>query len=263
MQNIFWNTNIKFLRNRRKWSQEQLAQKLGITRSKLNAHENGQTKNPALEDLLLFSNFFKIPIDVLIKVDLSSLSGYHLHEIEKGESVYLKGERMRVLAINVDHNNEEYRDYIPINAQAGYSSGGFNDPTYIAQLPKFSLPQLPKHGTFRMFPIKGASMLPIPSGSDIIASYVEDWKSLEKPTLAIVILGGTEDIIFKEVRIDLEKNEFIMHSLNPDYDDYVIKVEEVQEIWKFYAFVAKELPYSSDPLNELLRRITAIEQKIK
>lgn len=263
MQNIFWNTNIKFLRNRRKWSQEYLAHKLLITRSKLNALENGQTKNPNLEDLVLFSTFFKIPIDVLIKIDLSSLSPYHLHELEQGESIYLKGERMRVLAMNVDQNNEELRDYIPINAQAGYSNGGFSDPTYIAQLPKFNLPQLPKHGTFRMFPIKGDSMLPIPSGSDIIASYLEDWKSLVKPSLAIAILNGIEDIVFKEIVLVEDKGHFIMRSLNPDYEDYKVQIEDVKEIWKFYAYVTQELPELRDPLQEIFKKMEAIERKIK
>ncbi len=43
---IFWSVNIKFLRLRQKLSQEVLAEKLGITRVKLNAHERGRTANP-------------------------------------------------------------------------------------------------------------------------------------------------------------------------------------------------------------------------
>ena len=43
-QKIFFGPNVKFLRERRKLSQESLAETLELTRSKLNALENGQTK---------------------------------------------------------------------------------------------------------------------------------------------------------------------------------------------------------------------------
>ncbi|WP_225975053.1 helix-turn-helix domain-containing protein [Anseongella ginsenosidimutans] len=46
-QKIFFCSNLKFLRERKKISQEALAEKLHITRSKLNALENGQTKAPS------------------------------------------------------------------------------------------------------------------------------------------------------------------------------------------------------------------------
>ena len=51
-QPLFWSTNLRHLRSRKKWSQDELAEKLEITRSKLNAHENGKTINPTAEDLI-------------------------------------------------------------------------------------------------------------------------------------------------------------------------------------------------------------------
>lgn len=262
MQNVFWSSNLKFLRSRREWSQEKLAKSLSITRSKLNAHENGQTKNPSIDDLLLFSTFFKIPIDTLIKVDLNKLSAYNLHQLEQGERIYIQGQQMRILALNVDVENEELHDYIPIEAKAGYSTGGFSDPSYIAELPKFVLPQLPTMGTFRMFPIKGDSMLPIPHGSDVIASYLENWEDLKKPTLGIAILGGTEDIVFKKIQLIEEKKAFKMHSLNALYDDYYVPVEEVNEIWTFYAYITQSIPEGETELKQILHRIDALERKL-
>ncbi|HLU90322.1 MAG TPA: helix-turn-helix transcriptional regulator, partial [Cyclobacteriaceae bacterium] len=61
-QNNFWASNLKFLRARKKLNQDDLANQLGIKRSKLNAHENGRTKNPPVEDLIKFSGFFRMSI---------------------------------------------------------------------------------------------------------------------------------------------------------------------------------------------------------
>ena len=54
-QDTFWSVNIKFLRLRQKLSQEALAEKLGISRVKLNAIESGRTANPTVDDLINFT----------------------------------------------------------------------------------------------------------------------------------------------------------------------------------------------------------------
>ena len=71
---IHWAGNIKFLRSRAKLSQDELAATLSISRSKLNAHENGNTVNPTAEDLVAFSAHFGFSIDTLLKLELSQLS---------------------------------------------------------------------------------------------------------------------------------------------------------------------------------------------
>ena len=58
--------NIKQLRKRHNLSQEQLAQKAGITYSTLIKIESGANKNPTLETLTKIANAFKIKIDELV-----------------------------------------------------------------------------------------------------------------------------------------------------------------------------------------------------
>ena len=58
--------NIKQLRKKHNLSQEQLAQKAGITYSTLIKIESGANKNPTLETLRQISNVFKIKIDELV-----------------------------------------------------------------------------------------------------------------------------------------------------------------------------------------------------
>jgi len=58
--------NIKKLRKKYHLSQEQLAQKAGITYSTLIKIESGNNKNPTLETLTKLANVFKIKIDELV-----------------------------------------------------------------------------------------------------------------------------------------------------------------------------------------------------
>lgn len=258
--NLFFDLNVKFLRTRQKLTQEYLSKELGMSRSKLNCIEIGQTKSPTMEDMLKFSDFFKISIDTLIKIDLSKLGELKLRELEAGNDVYIKGGNLRILAITVDKSNRENVEYVPVKAKAGYSSA-YNDPEFIASLPKFSLPNLPEHGTFRIFPTIGDSMLPIPEGSEIVGQYVEDWQTLKADSACIVILKNQQDFVFKMV--SLEDRHFLLKSLNRNYQDYSVEVENVLEIWKFHSFFSKEIPNTFLDYDDLLKDVKNLETKIK
>ncbi|NDC40223.1 MAG: LexA family transcriptional regulator [Chitinophagia bacterium] len=247
--NIFFHVNIRFLREQRKMSQEELSAQLGISRNKLQALESGKTVNPTVGDLLAFSQLFGISVDSLLRVDLSKLGALKLRELLAGNDVYMTGSKIRVLAITVDKNNRENTEYVPVKAKAGYMAG-YNDPEYIASLPKFSLPNLPTTGTFRMFPTTGDSMLPIPENSDIIAQYVDNWKSLKPATPCIVILKGQQDFVFKLVTVQAD-DLLLLESLNKQYAAYTVKAEEVLEIWKYYKHQTSTLPAPETDLQEL------------
>ncbi len=261
MQKIFWAENVRFLRNRKKMSQEALAETLGISRSKLNAHENGHTINPPIEDLLKLSAYFKMSIDTLLKVNLAKLGAYKLHELESGNDVYLTGANIRVLAISVDKDNRENVEYVPIKAKAGYQAG-YSDPEFIATLPKYSFPDLPKNGTFRMFPTMGDSMLPIPEGSDILAQYVQDWKTLKKGTLCIVILNNEQDFVFKKVSIG-DDGTMLLTSLNEEYKPYTVAIENVLELWAFVRYISSDIPEKATGLDELKAMIVGLKDEMK
>lgn len=242
-QPLFWAANLKLLRTRKKISQQHLSDLLGLNRNKITAQESGKTRNPRMEDLVLISCFFQIDIDLLIKTDLSQIPEAQLEELEAGKKVDLTGRHIRILPITVDNSNEENMEYVPARAKAGYRSG-FSDPGFIAALPKFTLPELPRGKTIRMFPISGDSMEPIPDGSHIIAQYLQDWSHLKNNTACILVLkGGEEEIIFKVVGNHIKQNGTLtLHSLNSNYDTAIINIEEVLEIWTFIGYLSKELP---------------------
>jgi len=259
-QKVFFSGNIRFLRERKKLTQEHMSNILGISRSKLNALESGQTKAPQPEDFLNFSEYFKISVDTLLKVDLSKMGELKLRQLEAGNDIYMTGSKLRVLAISVDKNNRENLEYVPIKAKAGYRAG-FNDPEYIANLPKFFLPNLPKGATFRMFPTTGDSMLPIPEGSDIVCRYLENWANLKPRTLCIAVLKGEQDFVFKQVT--LQGKGLLMESLNKTYQPYIVPISEVLELWEFYSYQTREIPDAQSDLQMLTKAIKEIKEDVK
>jgi transcriptional regulator with XRE-family HTH domain len=259
-QEIFFQKNIKFLRERRKLSQDALAEKLSLTRTKLNALEHGHTKAPQPEDYLNYSEFFRVSVDSLLKVDLSKLSELKLRELEAGNDVYMTGSQIRVLAVTVDKSNKENVEYIPVKAKAGYRAG-FNDPEYIAGLPKFSMPNLPKGATYRMFPTTGDSMLPIPEGSDIVCRFIENWTSLKPQTLCIAVLIAEQDFVFKQVT--LQPDGLLMESLNKAYQPYLVPVSEVLELWELHSYQAREIPEVQPDLHMLTMAVREMQEDIR
>jgi transcriptional regulator with XRE-family HTH domain len=245
---IFLWSNLKFLRKRRKMSQSDLAESLGVTRSKLALIEDGRTKSMEPEFQLGISEYFKISVDTLLKVDLAKVGELKLRELEAGNDIYIRGGNLRVLAITVDKDEKENTEYVPVSAKAGYSSG-YNDPQFIAQLPKFSLPNLPQNKSFRMFPITGDSMLPVMPGSEIIAEYIEDWKGIKAQTPCIVIMNGQQDFVFKMVTF--EKRGFLLESLNPAYKPYHVEAGDIIEIWRFYSYHSRQMPEAVTEMREV------------
>lgn len=247
-------------------TQQQLADQLSITRSKLNALESGQTAAPQPEDYLKYSDYFKVSIDTLMRVDLGKLGELKLRDLQAGNDVYMAGSNLRILAITVDKSNKENVEYVPVKAKAGYRDG-FSDPEYIASLPRYSLPNLPA-GTFRIFPTTGDSMLPLPEGTDVVCRFVEDWTTLRPETLCILILRGEQDFVFKKVTINTVDKTALLESFNPVYQSYQIATGDILEIWKMHSYHSKKLPEAaSDPaqismkLNEILARLTTLENR--
>ena len=233
-------SNLKLLRSYKKISQEEMSQKVGVTRSSLSAYEVG-TAEPSYETLIRISDFFNVTTDKLLKKDLSSFSEKQLEELMHGHDIDISGNKIRVLATTVDEDNNERVEVIPENARAGYTVG-YADPEYIKVLPTFSMPFLSREKKYRSFQIKGDSMPPVPGGSYVTGEFVQNW-SLIKNGFPYIILTKNDGIVFKQVYNHIkEKQSLHLVSTNPLYDPYDVPISEVLEIWKFVNYVASETP---------------------
>ncbi len=258
---MYFSSNIKFLRKRRKRTQDEVAFALKMKRSTLSGYENRVAK-PSIEILLAFSDYYKIAIDTLIKVDLGKLPESQIRQLERGYDVFIRGTKIRVLATTVNPENDENIELVNEKAKAGYSSG-YADPEYIRVLPTFYLPFLSKEKKYRTFQISGDSMLPIPDGAYVTGEYVDNWEYI-KDGKAYIILTMNDGIVFKNVEnLIREKGLLRLHSLNPLYKPYTIDIQDVREVWKFVNYISPEIPKQAVSKQELKREIKELKQRIE
>jgi phage repressor protein C with HTH and peptisase S24 domain len=152
-----------------------------------------------------------------------------------------KASKLRILATTVSPDNEENIEFVPIKAVAGYANA-YDDLDFIKELPTFQVPFLSKDRKYRVFPIKGDSMLPLQSGSLVFAEYVEDWTQIKDGTICIVVTKEDGVVLKKVINHLNEKNVLILKSTNKIFDPYPILGTEIQEIWKFAGYFYNEFP---------------------
>jgi len=256
---MFFASNLKFLRKRKNQTQESVASSLGMKRSTLNNYENEITQ-PTISAMLAFSDYYRIAIDSLLRVDLKQLGESQLYELEHGSDVYVRGKNIRVLATTVDSQNKENVEMIPLKAKAGYLNG-YADPEYISELPVFQLPFLSQGKKYRLFPIEGDSMLPIPDGAWVTGEYVQDWYQIKNDQL-YVILTKNDGLVFKKVRNEMEEfGRLQLISLNTVFEPYTLPYSEILEVWKFVNFISTEIPDNMDMI-QIGHNLMALRREI-
>lgn len=253
--------NLKFLRKNKKISQEELSNSLGLTRSSYSGYEN-EVAEPNVQNLLKFSEFYGIPVDVLVKKHLADLDPSKWNEIEQGLNVDLEGKKLRVLATTVNQDDSENIELVSEKASAGYTSG-YSDPGFISVLPTFQLPFLKNDRKYRTFPIQGDSMPPVSDGSYVIAEFVENWRNL-KSGYPYIVVTQNEGIVFKVVYNRLEDNQsFQLCSTNPFYQPYEVHANEIVEIWKFVNYICSDMPTTPFEESDLTKAILDLQADVK
>ncbi|AOW19793.1 XRE family transcriptional regulator [Urechidicola croceus] len=252
----FLSKNIKHIRTIKGLTQEQYAIDLNVSRSRISSYEENRAV-PPIDFLIDLSEYFKIPIDVLIKNDLSK---------SKEESFIEIGNSRVLFPITVDEDNEDLIEIVPVEASAGYLRG-YADPEYIEHLNKIKLPFLPT-GTHRAFPIKGDSMLPVKSGSYVVAKFVEDVRDV-KNGCTYIVLTANDGIVYKRVYDKIEEHKtLLLASDNKKYDPYHVPIDEILELWEFTCVIntqeydEQELKISSiaNMLNQLGVELKSLEK---
>lgn len=246
-------SNIKYLRQKHKYSQQYLAEKLNVPRSSLSDYERGHTQ-VSIENLIKLSNIFDVKIDDLLRSNLS-------HK----DFEILRNEELRVLAITVDSYNNSNIELVETKAEAGYLES-YANPEYIKELPKISFPNIPQ-GTYRGFEIQGDSMLPMESGNIVICAYVESLKDIKKDKTYVVI-SRSEGVVYKRVRPDFSSKKLILLSDNEAYLPYDIAFDEIDEIWQYYAhlsFSDAKVTFNymlEDKLVEIQKKLTEVHNAV-
>ncbi|MBY0424050.1 MAG: helix-turn-helix domain-containing protein, partial [Cytophagales bacterium] len=95
--------NIKYLRAKRKISQEEFSAQLGIKRSVYKRLELGSEPSPAM--IVLIADFYRVSTDEILRLDLEISD---LQKIKTKSESLMEAENVRVLAIAVDDQDREY-----------------------------------------------------------------------------------------------------------------------------------------------------------
>lgn len=256
-----FSQNIKLLRKRKRFTQDEIAQSLAMKRSTLSGYEN-EVAHPNMQALVALSDYFNVSIDTLIKVDLSKLADSQINQLERGYDVFIRGSKLRVLTTTVGSDNEENIELVAEKAKAGYTSG-FADPEYIKILPTFRLPFLSKQKKYRSFQISGDSMLPIPDNAYVTGEYVQNWNTI-KDKEAYIILTLDDGVVFKVVENLIKKeNKLRLHSLNSLYEPYELLISEIREIWRFVNYISSEMPEANEMRQDIAQSLDSLRREVK
>jgi len=254
---IYLKENMKFLRKQHAMTQGQLANLLDSKRSLIGSYEEGRGV-PKLPIIRRMAEIFEVSMDHLLAVDLSQ----KIVEFERPKTEntnIIGGKVLKVLSVVVTPENEELISIVPVKASAGYLNGRA-DADYIGHLPHFSMPvaELSQGRSYRVFQLKGDSMLPLMPGSYIFCDYVEEVTEIRegKP---YVLITKDEGIVYKRIFLHSE-NQLQLKSDNTEYEPYTIVNTSVLEIWRALGFLSFELP-EPDALN--VQKLSAVVAKMQ
>jgi transcriptional regulator with XRE-family HTH domain len=244
--------NLRHLRKQMGITQEELAARLGLKRSLIGSYEEGRGI-PKLEIIHQLAGIFGVSIDTLLTSNLK-LAG--------NKTTGMLPE-VRILPIAVTPDDKERITIVPVKAAAGYLTG-HSDPEYIGGLPQFSLPvtELSHEKTYRVFQIKGDSMLPVPPEAYLFCEYVLNQADIREGDVYVLITSD-DGIVFKRIYLP-DNHALLLKSDNPEYTPYRIDRSAVLEIWKARGFLTFNMP---DPdtlqIHMLSAAIQRLEQDLK
>lgn len=156
-------------------------------------------------------------------------------EFRTGERIYELPDGQKIMEVKI----------VPAKGQAGYLRG-FPDPEYYEDLPTLTIHVNGNHrGTYLAFEVKGDSMTPtriedmadaILEGWFVVGREVpkQHWKSkLHTHSHSYwVIVHKTEGILIKNIsKHDVDKGTITIHSLNEKYEDEVLELEDIEQIF--------------------------------
>lgn len=159
--------------------------------------------------------------------------------------------------VTTDNAGRDNIPLVPVRAAAGYLNG-YADPEYIEKLPAYSLPNI-SNGTFRMFQVKGHSMMPaLHDKSMVVGQFVEDWVKSIKDNRVYIIVSKEEGIIVKRCLNRIKKyGDIYCRSDNKKEfpEPIILKPEDILEVWEYKMHLSYHIP---DPV-DLYDRVTDLE----
>lgn len=215
--------NIRYLRKKRGWSQEHLANLLGYKNyTSIQKWESGASE-PRFATVQALSKLFDVDIDTLTHVDIeyegitTMIDSSLKDEIKKMQESLNK-------ALGIEPNSQEYAPTrIPVFSYVSAGSGCFAESN-IEEYVDIS-DDLARSGEYFGVRVKGDSMSPDIQDQDIVIVRKQDYADDGKTV--IVVVNGDEGFCKRFVLYD---KSIGLVSNNPAYKPMIFSKEEVESL---------------------------------
>lgn len=227
------SNNIKSLRKKHQYTQEQFAEKLGIKRSLLGAYEEARAK-PRLEILVKAADVFGVSVDELVGKDLLQAAKAPVQAkvpAPAGNAAANSGMDKRLFKL------------VSKEKQPAYFAHR-DDVQYMQSLPDMLLPMFQEaDSTYRAFEITEDAMLPVAPGTIVVARKEENLQVVRSGQVYMVITR--EGFMLRTVYNQVATSGTLrLQAANPAYQDTVLSLlgKEV-EIWEVVTYISQQAPF--------------------
>lgn len=222
----FAGTKIKSLRSAKKWTQEELGEKLGVGKTAIGNYERGE-RSPGQDMLFQLAETFDVSIDFffpLTKKD-PGINEIQLRLIKPRQEKVKRYAKTQLFEQehNLPIDSHDFKKEEKVIHIYGQTAAG-EPEEYVDGFVDEEVATVPK-GADRASRIKGNSMEPLLKDGQIV--FYKEQESLEIGQIGIFEIKGTA-VTCKKYYIDFENKKNILQSLNTDYDDMIFEESEVR-----------------------------------
>lgn len=222
-----------------------------------NGYVNSISKSIGLEKIsAILEKYSTLNIEWLLTGKGDMLKSDNLNYIKEPVAIY---NNITPQVITVDSEGNDNVVMVPVKAHAGYLTG-FSNPKFISSLPTYRLPNI-SNGIFRMFQIKGHSMIPtLHQGSYVVAQFIDNWIDDIKDNRIYVVVSQDEGVVAKRClnRIKKYNNLFCKSDNRKEYPSYNVEASEIKEVWEVKGAFLFDLPDPAD----LFYRVDDLEAEV-
>ena len=210
----FFGKNIRKIRQLKSYSQQEIADLIGIKRGALSAYEEGRSE-PKINTIIETANYFSIPIDHLLTKELTVNEILNFNSrLTVDESLYRKS-FPKIPLINKD-NFTEYLKY-------------HNKNEFIANMVCIYLP-VALDEEYRAFQVQDLEMSYMDKGlfpKDIVVGKAASVENIVQEKLCIIVSSA---VVVRKV--SQSKQGVILKANHPAIDDEILQVEDIMELWE-------------------------------
>lgn len=232
-----FNSRLKELRLKAELSQQQLADKIGISKSSINMYERGE-REPGIETLKAFADFFNVDMNYLLgkmgKPTIAFISKAAGKRTPYNETISPDAS----VTMYVDPDDPDQRKMLERMGFLNIKPQGVRIPVYgsvAAGIPLEAIQDIEDYeeitedmaraGNFAALKIKGNSMLPRFTPGDVVIVRLQD--DVDTGDIAIVMVNGDEATCKK---IKKTPEGVMLISTNPEYEPMFYSNQEIADL---------------------------------